>query len=65
MPKSIAIAVHNLEVNCEPLSDVMFNGMPKRAIQWKTRPRAQVSVSVPFRGTASGHLENRSTMVSR
>ena len=57
--------VHNLDVNCEPLSEVMSKGMPKRAIQWKTNALAHVSVSIPFSGTASGHLVNLSTIVRR
>ena len=38
--------VHKLYMNCEPLSEVMSNGIPKRVIQWKINARAHVSMSV-------------------
>lgn len=56
---------HNLDVNWEPLSVVRSKGIPKRAIQWKTKALAHVSVSVLFSGIASGHLVKRSTIVRR
>ena len=43
------MVVHKLDMNSEPLSEVMSSGIPKRAIH-----RAHVSVSVTFSGIASG-----------
>ena len=43
MPSSLVMADHNFEVNREPLSEVKSNGMPIRAIQWKTGARLSVS----------------------
>lgn len=54
---------HN--VNWEPLSEVRSKGMPKRAIQLKTKALAHVLVSVSFSGIASGHLVKLSIMVRR
>ena len=59
------MVVHKLDMNCEPLSEVMSNDIPKRAIQWNINAFARVSVSVTFSGIASGHLINQSTIVSR
>ena len=59
------MVVHKLDMNCESLSEVMSNGIPKRELQWNINARAHISVSVTFSGIASGHLVNRSTIVSR
>ncbi len=58
VPRGLAMVVHKLDMNCEPLLEVMSNGVPKRAIQWKINASAHVSVSVTFSGIASGHLVN-------
>ena len=49
----------------DPLSDVMWSGRPKRAIQAFRRADAQVDVVVFSIGTASGHLVERSMIVKR
>ena len=65
MPNILATADHSCEVNCDPLSDDVCNGMPKRAIQWDTSAWAQLEAVVLLRGIAFGQRENRSTIVNK
>ena len=46
---------HNSEVNCDPLSDVISVGMPKRAIQWSARAFVHVADCATSTGMAYRH----------
>ena len=65
MLRSSHSAAHTAEVNCEPLSEVMAAGTPKRAIQPRKRARAQSAAEVLASGTTSAHCMVRSMMVKR
>ena len=65
IPNNLATDDHNCEVNWDPRSDDMSMGIPKSAIQWYMRARAQPTVDMSLRGTASGQREKRSTIVKR
>ena len=58
-------AVHRLDVNCVPLSEVMTEGTPNRWIQPEKRAAAQSAAAVLLSGTASGQRVVRSTTVKR
>ena len=49
----------------DPLSDVMLSGRPNLDIQEFMRAEAQESVEASDKGTASGHLVERSIIVKR
>ena len=53
------------DVNCDPLSEVMTEGIPKSGIQCLNMALAHSSAVIDLTGTASGHLEVLSTMVKR
>ena len=52
-----------MDVNCDPLSDVICSGVPNRLTQFCSSARASADVSLT--GMASGHRVNRSTTVRR
>lgn len=52
-------------MNCDPLSDDMSIGTPKRAIKCVTSACAQVWVDVSKSAIASGHSVNLSMVVKR
>jgi hypothetical protein len=52
------------EVNCPPLSLVIFAGAPKRATQPIVKASTQDCALMLLRGMASGHLEVLSRMVN-
>ncbi len=58
-------AVHRLEVNYAPLSDVMTEGTPNRWIHPEKRSAAQSATAMPLSGTAFGQRVVRSTIVKR
>ena len=62
MPNRWASCVQRVEVNTEPLSDVMTSGRPNLEIHVSTRADTQESVEASDIGTASGHLVERSIM---
>ena len=64
-PNKVDIWDQRLDVNWEPLSDVINNGTPNRDTQLYIRAAHNVGVAVSVSGTASGQRENLSTMVSR
>lgn len=53
------------DVNWAPLSEVRVDGTPNLDIQVEMRAREQASAVMEVKGTASGHLEVLSMMVSR
>ena len=53
------------DVNCAPLSEVSRAGTPKPETQVEIKAQAQVSAVMEDCGTASGHLEVLSIIVSR
>ena len=53
------------DVNCDPLSEVMTEGIPKSGIQCLSMALAHSSAVIDLMRTASGHLEVQSTMVKR
>ena len=65
MPNLWASCVQRLEVNTDPLSDVIESGRPNLAIQASMRAETQESVEASDIGTASGHLVERSMIVKR
>ena len=65
MPSSVAKWRHNSETNWLPRSDVMTDGVPKRAIHPWRRASASVSVDVSTTGNTSSQCENWSTTVRR
>ena len=54
-----------LEVNMDPLSDVMCRGTPNREIQCWRRAEAHSSAVALRRGMVSGHLVDLSIIVNR
>ena len=54
-----------MDVNCDPLSDVICSGVPNRLTQFCSRALARESADVSLTGMASGHRVNRSTTVMR
>ena len=56
---------HVPEVNCVPLSVVMQAGTPKWATHVVMKASSTVSMSIRFKGTASGHRVDLSIIVSR
>ena len=64
-PRRVDSCRHYVDVNYAPRSDVMWMGVPKRAIQSLRRARARVRADVSETGIASGHRVNRSMMVNR
>ena len=54
-----------MDVNCDPLSDVICSGVPNRLTQFCSSARARESADVSLTGMASGHRVNRSTTVRR
>ena len=65
MPRVLQRHFHTAPENCDPRSVVMVPGTPKRATQCAVKLSAQFSAVMSERGTASGHLVVRSTMVSK
>ncbi len=53
------------EVNCRPLSVVMFEGTPYLATHVEMSASTHVAASMLRMGTASSHLVDLSMMVSR
>jgi hypothetical protein len=53
------------EVNCRPLSVVMFEGTPYLETHVEMSASTHVAVSMLRRGTASSHLVDLSMMVRR
>jgi hypothetical protein len=51
--------------NCDPLSEVIDEGTPKRLIHPEKRALAQLTVDVSDNGTISHHLVVLSTIVNR
>ncbi len=58
-------AVHKLEVNCAPLSEVMIAVTPKRCIQPVKRAAAQSAAAMLLNGIASGQCVVLSTTVNK
>ena len=65
VPRRLDIALQRSETNCVPLSEVMWLGTPKRAIQPWTYACAIVLVSMSLIGKASGQRVKRSITVRR
>ncbi len=65
MDRSEHRAVHRLEVNCEPRSEVMTVGTPNRWIQPVKRAAAQSAAAMLLSGTASGQRVVLSTTVNK
>ena len=53
------------DINCDPLSEVMTEGIPNRGIQYLNMAPAHSVAVIDLMGIASGHLEVLSTMVKR
>ncbi len=58
-------ACHREDVNCAPLSEVMYAGTPNLWIQPVNNAVAQSAAEIPEIGMASGHLVVLSTTVKR
>ena len=65
MPHVLASCWKISELNWDPRSEVMVAGMPKFWIHPNVRPSMTLCAEMSTKGTATGHLVNRSTMVSR
>ena len=53
------------DVNWAPLSEVILEGTPNREIQPFIRALAQELAVIDFKGIASGHLVDLSTIVNK
>ena len=62
-PSKRMSCVHRLESNRHPLSVLMVEGTPNRAIQLLVKARATVSAVMSTIGMASGHRVNLSMQV--
>ena len=51
------------DVNCDPQSEVMTEGIPNRGIQYLNRAPAHSETVIDLTVTASSHLEVLSTVV--
>ena len=56
-------SAQSAEVNWAPRSEVRLVGMPNLAIHPLMRASAHVVAEMSLTGTASGHLDQRSTIV--
>jgi hypothetical protein len=65
MARRLHRAVHRLEVNRAPLSDVITEGTPNYCIHPEKRAAAQSAAAMLLRGIASGQRVDLSTTVKR
>ena len=65
IPSSLVRPAHKAEVNWRPWSDVMMDGTPNLATHADMSTSTQSSAAMDFRGMASSHLDDLSTMVNR
>ena len=64
-PSLCARADHRAEVKTDPRSDVIISGKPNLEIQELIRAETHESVFASVKGTASGHLVDRSIIVNK
>ena len=64
-PSLCARADHSAEVKTDPRSDVIISGKPNLEIQVFIRAETHESVVESVKGTASGHLVDRSIIVNK
>ena len=65
MERSEHSAVHRVDVNWAPLSEVMTVGTPNRCIHPVNRAAAQSAAAILLRGIASGQRVVLSTTVNK
>ncbi len=65
IPSSLVRPAHRAEVNWQPWSDVMMVYTPNLATHAEMRTSTQSSAAMDFKGTASSHLDDLSTIVNK
>ncbi len=65
IPSSLVRPAHSEEVNWRPWSEVRMDGTPNLATQDEMRASTQSSAAMDFKGAASNHLDDLSTIVNK